>query len=242
MYVRTSIDRQSPGLGATPLPHVTAVRFRTGTADPENCCAACNRLPATAGRVNLGVGLRGPGHVPLRAANGMEWAFAISGHRRGIEYDFLRRARHSLWERVGGLWRNLENELRDDDTTEVDECQRLSRSNRIFVIDRPGWRDAAVPAAAAHRFHGLSHTPPIRSAPIRPRPSWFCELVSPNGCRQEAKLRGFPGLIWNCHRCRMERDGRITLGTALPGRSAILLAILPVIGCWDHAAQFDGDR
>lgn len=168
MYVRTSIDRQSPGLGATPLSHVTAFRFRnTGTADPENCCVACTRLPATAGRVNLGVGLRGPGGVPLRAANGMEWAFTISGHRRGIEYDILRRARHSLWERVGGVWRNLANGVRDDDTSEVDECQRLSRSKRIFVIDRPGWRDAAVPAAATQRFQDISHTPahPVLSDP-----------------------------------------------------------------------------
>ena len=170
MYVQTSIDKQSPGLGAALLPHVTEVRFRnTGTVDPENCCATCTRMPATAGRVNLGVGLRGTGDVPLRAANGMEWAFTISGHRRGIEYDTLRRARHSLWERVGGVWRNLENWVRDDDTNDDDECQRLSRSKRIFVMDRPGWPlpAAAVPAAATQRFRGFTHTPahPVLSDP-----------------------------------------------------------------------------
>lgn len=158
MYVRTSIDSQLAELGALPLPHVTAVRFRTSTADPANCCLACTRLPATAGRVNLGVGLRGPGAVPLRAANGMEWAFTISGHRHGIEYDILRRSRHSLWERVGGAWRNLEYLVRDDDTNEDDECQKPSSSNRIFVMDRPGWPAAVVPAAAAHRFQGFTHT------------------------------------------------------------------------------------
>lgn len=167
MYVLPSIARRSPGLGAVLLPKVTAARFQTVTADPENCCEACVRLPATGGRVNLGVGLRGSGIMSLRAANGMEWAFTISGHRSGLEYDILRRARHSLWERVGGVWRNLENGVRDDDTSEVDECQRLRRSNRIFVIDRPGWVPAVLPAPASHRFQGFSHTTahPVLSDP-----------------------------------------------------------------------------
>lgn len=153
------------GQGALPLPRVTAADFRnTGTVDAENCCAACTRLPATGGRTNLGVGLRGNGLVSLRAANGMEWAFTISGHRRGIDYDILRRSRHSLWERVGGVWRNLENVVRDDDTNEDDECLRLSRSNRIYVMDRPGWPNEVVPSQ--HRMPGFTHTPanPVQSA------------------------------------------------------------------------------
>lgn len=90
------------GQPALPLPRVTAARFQTtGTTDAENCCGDCTRLPVTGGRTNLGVGLRGAGTASLRAANGMEWAFTISGHRAGFEYDSLRRARHSLWERVG---------------------------------------------------------------------------------------------------------------------------------------------
>jgi len=151
-----------------PLPRVTAERFHNaGTVDPENCCPSCTRLPTTHGRANLGVGLRGEGSVSLRAANGMEWAFTISGHRPGIDYDILRRSRHSLWERVGGVWRNLENQVRDDDREEDDECLRLSRTNRIFVMDRPGWSPAAVPTAVKDFFFGFTHTAanPVRSDP-----------------------------------------------------------------------------
>jgi hypothetical protein len=156
------------GQPALPLPRVTAERFSNGgTVDPENCCRTCIRAPTTNGRLNLGVGLRGAGQQSLRAANGMEWAFTISGNRPGIDYDILRRARHSLWERVGGVWRNLENLVRDDDTNEDDECLRPSRSNRIFVIDRPGWSPAVVPTAAADFFFGFTNTPanPVRSDP-----------------------------------------------------------------------------
>jgi hypothetical protein len=153
------------GEPAPVLPRVTAVNFNTGVVNPENCCATCARLPADAhGRTNLGVGLRGAGTANLRAANGMEWAFTISGHRAGFEYDSLRRARHSLWERVNGVWRNLENLVRDDDTNEDDECARLSATGRIYVMDRPGWPNEVVPSA--HRLPGFTHTPahPVLSA------------------------------------------------------------------------------
>jgi hypothetical protein len=90
----------------------------------------------------------------------MEWAFTISGHRPGITYDILRRARWSIWQRVGGVWNNLENGVRDDDTSELDECHTPRSANRIFVIDRPGWRDVAVPAAPTQRFPGATHNPP----------------------------------------------------------------------------------
>lgn len=145
------------GQAGSSLPRVSAAVFNTGVVHPANCCATCTRLPAdVSGRTNLGVGLRGNGTANLRAANGMEWAFTISEHRSGFEYDMLRRARHSLWERVGGVWRNLENLVRDDDTNEDDECARLSRNNQIFVMDRPGWPDEVVPSA--HRLPGFTDT------------------------------------------------------------------------------------
>ncbi len=160
MYVGTSVYRQSPGLGQNSLPRVTAFKFRnTGVVDPENCCGACTRLPATGGRLNLGVGLRGTGAVPLRAANGMELSFTIAGHRPGLEYDIVRTLRYSFWERVGGAWRRLESDPMGthDDATDHDECLRPSNSNRIFVEDRPGWPGISLPAAAAQRFPGIKN-------------------------------------------------------------------------------------
>jgi len=145
--------------GEAPLPTVVAASFRTQVADRENCCSACTREPRTDGRVNLGVGLRGRGPMPLRAANGMEWAFTISGHRQGIDYDTLRRARWSLWQRVGGTWSPLEKGVRDDDTSEEDECDRPSKTNKIYVFDRPGWPGTLVPAAAMHQFPGFTDNP-----------------------------------------------------------------------------------
>lgn len=136
------------------LPRVSAFRFQnTGTTDPENCCRVCASalFPQTGGRINLGVGLRGNGATPLRAANGMELAFTIAGHRAGIEYDILRTRRNSIWQRVGGVWTRLggyDPMGTGDDSFYTDECLRISRSSRIFVIDLPGWGGIALPAAA----------------------------------------------------------------------------------------------
>lgn len=65
----------------------------------------------------------------------------------------------------GGVWRNLENVVRDDDTREDDECGRPSRTGRIFVLDRPGWPNEVVPST--HRMPGFTHTAahPVQSAP-----------------------------------------------------------------------------
>src|SRR5438128_2340869 len=99
------------GLVGLPLPTVSAFNFRnTGVVDPENCCASCTDLPATGGRMNLGIGLRGSGNVSLRPANGMELAFTISGHRPGMEYDITRTRRSSMWQRVGAVWTSLESD------------------------------------------------------------------------------------------------------------------------------------
>jgi hypothetical protein len=159
MYVRTvpGLGESSnawPGLGQPALPQVASVRFRnTGLVDPQNCCAACTNAPATEARMNLGVGLRGNGAVNLRAANGMELTFTISGHRPGIEYDIQRTRRNALWERRAGAWTRLGARPMGtwDDHHARDECLRL-RNNRIFVIDRPGWNAIAVPAPAATIF------------------------------------------------------------------------------------------
>jgi hypothetical protein len=143
-----------------PLPVVSAFSFRnTGIVDPENCCTSCADPPATGGRMNLGIGLRGNGAIPLAAANGMELAFTISGHRVGMEYDITRTRRNSLWQRVGGLWTRLESDpmgTGDDPAPDGDECLRLSGSNRIFAIDTPGWWTIALPIAAGRRLGGVS--------------------------------------------------------------------------------------
>ncbi|HEY0763749.1 MAG TPA: hypothetical protein VGD61_15355 [Pyrinomonadaceae bacterium] len=149
------------GQAGLPLPTVSAFRFRNfGTTDPENCCTNCTTLdPRTGGRLNLGVGLRGNGALPVRAANGMELAFTISGHRPGVEYDITRTRRNSLWQRVGGVWTRLESfsmGTGDDPPPDVDECLRLSGSNRIFSEDRPGWRNAAPPVSAVTLFTGVN--------------------------------------------------------------------------------------
>jgi hypothetical protein len=173
--------RQFSGLGQNPLPRVAAFRFRnTGTVDPENCCGICStRLPATGGRLNLGVGLRGSGTVPLRAANGMELSFTISGHRAGFEYDITRTRRNSFWERVGGVWRPLESDPMgtQDDHHDDDECLRLTRSNRIFAVDRPHWRNIALPAPAAQPFRGNTGVLANAAATELVRRSSFAEWV-----------------------------------------------------------------
>jgi hypothetical protein len=169
------------GLGQPLLPHVAAFRFRnTGTVDPENCCVVCStQLPATGGRLNLGVGLRGSGAVPLRAANGMELSFRISGHRAGFEYDITRTRRNSFWERVGGVWRRLESDPMgtQDDHHDDDECLRLTRSNRIFAVDRPHWRNIALPAPAAQPFRGNTGVLANAAATQLVRRSSFAEWV-----------------------------------------------------------------
>ena len=144
-----------------PLPRVTQVTFRnTGTTDPENCCINCSTfLPATGGHLNLGVGLSGLGTIPLRAANGMELAFTISGHRRGIQYDIVRTRRSSIWERRAGVWKRLESEAMgtsDDPPPDDDECLRLSKSSRLFVEDRPGWRDIVLPRPDGTTLAGMT--------------------------------------------------------------------------------------
>lgn len=154
-------SRVGLGQASAPLPSVANFAFRNaGTVDPENCCVNCTTLlPATAGRLNLGVGLRGHGAMPLRAANGMELAFTISGHRRGIEYDIVRTRRNSLWERRAGVWTRLESDpmgTNDDPHPDVDECLRLSHSNRIFAEDRPGWRNTVLPVPPGSTFGGFT--------------------------------------------------------------------------------------
>jgi hypothetical protein len=93
----------------------------------------------------------------------MELAFTISGHHPGIEYDITRTRRNSLLERrivAGvGVWTRLESEpmgTNDDPHPDVDECLRLSHSNRIFAEDRPGWRGTALPVPAGTTFGGLT--------------------------------------------------------------------------------------
>jgi hypothetical protein len=109
--------------------------------------------------MNLGVGLRGSGTVPIVAANGMELAFTISGHRHGMEYDIKRTRSDSLWQRAGGKWTSWESHpmgTGDDPPPDGDECLRLGKSNRIFAIDTPGWYNAGLPIPAGFRPVGLS--------------------------------------------------------------------------------------
>jgi len=146
------------------LPKVSTFNFRnTGTTDAENCCRVCTSplLPRTGSRLNLGVGLRGNGAAPLRAANGMELAFTIAGHRPGFEYDILRTRRNAIWQRVGGVWSRVgayDPMGTGDDAGHTDECLRISRTNRIFVIDISGWPFRTLPAPAGFFFTGAAAT------------------------------------------------------------------------------------
>lgn len=161
MYVRTlpelgDSSNAWPGLGQPALPQITAFAFRnTGTVHAQNHCAICADPPATGGRRNLGVGLRGNGAVNLRAANGMELSFTISGHRPGIEYDILRTRRNSLWVRSAGAWTRIDAAPMGtwDDNFRVDEWL-TPRNGRIFAIDMPGWPGIPMPAPDGTDFLG----------------------------------------------------------------------------------------
>lgn len=154
------------GQGPLPLPTVSAFRFRNiGTTDPENCCTNCTTgVPQTGGRINLGVGLRGGGAASIRAANGMELAFTISGHRPGMEYEITRTRRNALWFRNAAGWTRLGTTpmgTGDDPVPEVDECKTLSRTNRIYSEDRPGWQTINVPAPAGTIFRSNLFGAPV---------------------------------------------------------------------------------
>lgn len=125
------------------LPRVTNVKFvNKGRTHPDNCCKRCPQ--------NLGVGINGTGR------NSMELQFTISGHRSGIWYDIIRTRRSSLWEKRAGVWNRLENEPMgtSDDTHNDDECLTI-KHNRIFVIDRPGFR-LPLPAPDGTTLLGLA--------------------------------------------------------------------------------------
>lgn len=153
------------GQGPLPLPTVSAFRFRnTGTTDPENCCVLCTaNTPQTGGRLNLGVGLRGNGAASIRAANGMELAFTIAGHRPGLEYEITRTRRNALWHRTAGGWTRLGTRPMGtgDDSHQNDECTRLSGTNRIFSVDTPGWNTINVPAPAGTIFGSTLFGAPV---------------------------------------------------------------------------------
>lgn len=160
------LSHEQFGQVGLPLPTVSAFRFRnTGTTDPENCCFNCTvNPPLTAGRINLGVGLRGNGAVSIRASNGMELAFTIAGHRPGIEYEITRTRRNSLWQRTAAGWTRLGTVpmgTGDDPPPDVDECKVLSASNRIFSEDRPGWRTINIPAPANTIFRSNLFGAPV---------------------------------------------------------------------------------
>lgn len=142
MYLRIaeSPARGLHGIGQPPaLPRVSAIRFRSAngtTSDPLNCCARCP--------IALGVGQSGT------ASNGMELRFTIEGHRPGIEYDITRTRRNSVWQRRGGAWTCLSANLMGtrDDHGDDDECLSPREGRFIFAMDRPGWRELALPAPA----------------------------------------------------------------------------------------------
>jgi len=163
---RTEAFRGSLGRLGQPMPQVSGFQFRnTNSASAVNCCVGCTRAPATGGHTNLGVGQRGAGAVNLVAANAMEIVFTIAGHRAGIEYDILRTLRTSQWQRRGGAWTRMEAFPMgtNDDHHADDEC--LSpRSNRIFVLDTPGWPNIALPAPNGTIFGGVTGVPSAADA------------------------------------------------------------------------------
>jgi hypothetical protein len=160
MYLRTRSRLHVAGIGnldqqPASLPRVTRFVFRNQngtTSAAANCCLIC-RTTLPDGRqagsgFNLGVGQGGT------ASNGMEMQLFLSGHRSGLEYDVVRTRRDSMWERRGGVWTRLEIHPMgtSDDRFAADECLR-PRNNRIFVVDRPGWPNIAVPQR--HDLAGL---------------------------------------------------------------------------------------
>jgi hypothetical protein len=163
VYLRTRSRLHVAGIGyldqqPASLPRVTRFVFRNQngtTSAAANCCLIC-RTTLPDGRqagsgFNLGVGQGGT------ASNGMEMQLFLSGHRSGLEYDVVRTRRDSMWERRGGVWTRLEIHPMgtSDDRFAADECLR-PRNNRIFVVDRPGWPNIAVPAPNGTTWPGFN--------------------------------------------------------------------------------------
>ncbi|MGD9358777.1 MAG: hypothetical protein PVH85_07890 [Desulfobacterales bacterium] len=72
-------------------------------------------------------------------------------------YEITRVRETWLWERVGGVWRELEHQGpgERDDHHDDDECHTLQRGRFLYVVDRPGW-GRALPAPAAWRPAGVT--------------------------------------------------------------------------------------
>lgn len=124
----------------TPRPVATLDEFRNAdgsNTSAENCCPICP--------VPLGVGAGG------QARHGMEMRIEITNPCPAA-YEITRVRETWLWERVGGVWRELEHQGpgERDDHHDGDECHTLQRGRFLYVEDRPGW-GRALPAPAVWR-------------------------------------------------------------------------------------------
>lgn len=129
----------------TPRPVATLNEFRNAdgsNTSRENCCAVCP--------VPLGVGAGG------QARHGMEMRIEITNPCPAA-YEITRVREDWLWERVGGVWRELQHQGpgERDDHHDYDECHTLQRGRFLYVIDIPGF-PVALPAPTAWRFRGMS--------------------------------------------------------------------------------------
>ncbi|MEM7427980.1 MAG: DUF4157 domain-containing protein [Pseudomonadota bacterium] len=122
--------RRSNGASAA-LPSVISHRFvNTGNTAADNCCRLCP----------VALGVRAGGLT----VNGMELQFTLDGHRAGLWYDILRTRRAAIWELTpAGNWNRYYSDPSGtwDDSHNRDECL-TPRNRKIFVIDRPGWRNS----------------------------------------------------------------------------------------------------
>jgi hypothetical protein len=184
------------------IPRIIRVVFRNQdgtTSAAANCCPLCQVVLPDGRRVgtgiNLGVGQSGT------ASNGMEMQFVLSHHCRGLEYDVVRTRRNSLWERRNGAWMRLESQSMGtrDDRRDVDECL-TPRNRRIFVEDRPGWNQVALPAPAESRFDGGTRRGHADATEVVLRAS-FAEWV-----QARSRLEGIP---WTRLALPPRRDGTL---------------------------------
>lgn len=133
-FVDDLSDQGGTAGASTALPTVMVGNFRnTGQVSPENECPVCEQIP--------GLGLD-----TQTGLNMMELRGDISGHKKGIVYDFRRTKEQAIWRGEQGHWKLVHYEPKgtDDDRFNTDE-QLTPRNNHIYAIDGPGLASLTAP-------------------------------------------------------------------------------------------------